>query len=44
MDVGLSAMLFASNTTPTNLGLIAAAVAGAGTLLLIALRFVPQEK
>jgi len=43
MDAGLSAMFFASNTIPTNFGLIAAAVAGAGSLLLIALRFVPGE-
>ena len=40
MDVGLSAMLFASNSLPTTFGLIAAAIAGAGSLLLIALRFV----
>ncbi len=44
MDVGLSAMIFASNTVPTSFGLIAAAFAGAGSLLLIALRFVPQEE
>ncbi len=43
MDVGLSAMLFASNTIPTTLGILAAAIAGAGTLLLIALRFVPAD-
>ncbi len=42
MDVGLSAMFFASNTVPTTFGILAAAVAGAGTLLLIALRFVPE--
>tara|TARA_Y100001968_G_scaffold118587_1_gene108030 strand:- start:6654 stop:6791 length:138 start_codon:yes stop_codon:yes gene_type:complete len=43
MDVGVSAMFFASSTLPTNFGLVAAAFAGAGSLLLIALRFVPQE-
>ena len=43
MDVGLSAMLFASNTIPTTFGTIAAAFAGAGSLLFIALRFVPEE-
>tara|TARA_Y100001968_G_C19437622_1_gene760666 strand:+ start:2318 stop:2455 length:138 start_codon:yes stop_codon:yes gene_type:complete len=42
MDVGLSAMLFASNSLPTTFGLIAAAAAGAGSLLFIALRFVPE--
>ena len=44
MDVGLSAIIFASNTIPTTFGTVAAAIAGAGTLLLIALRFVPQEQ
>ena len=44
MDVGLSAMFFASNTVPTTIGIIAAAIAGAGSLLLIALRFVPQAQ
>jgi len=43
MYVGLSGMLFASSTLPTSLGMIVAAIAGAGSLLLIALRFVPQE-
>tara|TARA_Y100001968_G_scaffold93201_1_gene83774 strand:+ start:219 stop:350 length:132 start_codon:yes stop_codon:yes gene_type:complete len=43
MDVGLSAILFASNSLPTSFGMIAASIAGAGSLLLIALRFVPQE-
>jgi len=43
MYVGLSGMLFASSTLPTSLGMIVAAFAGAGSLLLIALRFVPQE-
>tara|TARA_Y100001968_G_C19280883_1_gene679134 strand:+ start:393 stop:509 length:117 start_codon:yes stop_codon:yes gene_type:complete len=37
-------MLFASNTVPTTFGIVAAAFAGAGSLLLITLRFVPQEK
>tara|TARA_Y100001968_G_scaffold257773_1_gene244594 strand:- start:32 stop:166 length:135 start_codon:yes stop_codon:yes gene_type:complete len=44
MDVGLSAMYFASNTIPTTFGIVAAAFAGAGSLLLIALRFVPEAK
>ena len=45
MDVvGLSAMYFASNTIPTTFGTVAAAFAGAGSLLLIALRFVPEAK
>ena len=44
MGGGLSAMFFASNTTPTDFGLILAAIAGAGTLLLIALRFVPEAE
>ena len=44
MDVGLSAMFFASNSLPTTFGIVAAAFAGAGSLLLIALRFVPQEE
>tara|TARA_Y100001968_G_scaffold274374_1_gene267565 strand:+ start:265 stop:399 length:135 start_codon:yes stop_codon:yes gene_type:complete len=43
MDVGVSAMFFASSTLPTSFGLLAASFAGAGSLLLIALRFVPQE-
>tara|TARA_Y100001968_G_C19060726_1_gene573666 strand:+ start:391 stop:528 length:138 start_codon:yes stop_codon:yes gene_type:complete len=44
MDVGLSAMLFASNTIPTTFGTVAAAIAGAGSLLFITLRFVPEAK
>tara|TARA_Y100001968_G_C19289772_1_gene683579 strand:- start:67 stop:375 length:309 start_codon:yes stop_codon:yes gene_type:complete len=44
MDVGLSAIYFASNTIPTSFGTVAAAFAGAGSLLLIALRFVPEAK
>tara|TARA_Y100001970_G_C13427360_1_gene459426 strand:- start:16 stop:153 length:138 start_codon:yes stop_codon:yes gene_type:complete len=44
MDMGLSAMFFASNTIPTSFGIIAASFAGAGSLLLIALRFVPEAK
>ena len=43
MDVGLSSMFFASNTIPTDFGLVLAAIAGAGSLLLIALRFVPTD-
>tara|TARA_B100001250_G_C19184856_1_gene522578 strand:- start:110 stop:241 length:132 start_codon:yes stop_codon:yes gene_type:complete len=42
MGVGFSALFFASNTVPTDIGLILASIAGAGTLLLIALRFVPE--
>ena len=44
MGVGLSAFYFASNTTPTDFGLVLASIAGAGTLLLIALRFVPEAE
>tara|TARA_B100000029_G_scaffold378504_1_gene373270 strand:+ start:1672 stop:1803 length:132 start_codon:yes stop_codon:yes gene_type:complete len=43
MIVGLSGMLFASGTLPTSGLQIAGAIAGAGSLLLIALRFVPQD-
>ena len=43
MDVGLSAMLFASKTIPTDFGLVIAAIAGAGSLLLITLNFVPKD-
>jgi len=43
MDVGLSAMFFASKTIPTDFGLVLASIAGAGSLLLIALRFVPSD-
>ena len=44
IEVGMPAILFASNTLPTDFGLVAAAFAGAGSLLLIALRFVPSDK
>ncbi len=44
MGVGISSMVFASNTVPTDFGLVLAAIAGAGSLLLIALRFVPEAK
>ena len=44
MGVGISSMVFASNAIPTDLGLVLAAIAGAGSLLLIALRFVPEAK
>ncbi len=44
MGVGISSMFFASNTIPTDFGLVLAAIAGAGSLLLIALRFVPEAK
>ena len=43
MDITFSAMLFASNTIPTDFGLVAAALAGAGSLIFIALRFVPDS-
>jgi len=43
MDVGLSSMFFASNTIPTDFGIILAAIAGAGSLLLITLNFVPKD-
>ncbi len=36
-------MIFASKTIPTDFGLVAAALAGAGSLLFIALRFVPDS-
>ena len=42
MDVGLSAMVFASNTIPTTFGQVAAALAGAGALLFVAVGFVPN--
>ena len=44
MGVDISAIVFASNTVPTDFGLVAAAFAGAGSLLFIALRFVPEAK
>ena len=44
MGVGISSMVFASNTVPTDFGLVLASIAGAGSLLLIALRFVPEAK
>ncbi len=43
MDITLATLVFASRTIPTDLGLIAAAIAGAGSLILIALRFVPDS-
>ena len=42
MDITLAAIIFASRTIPTDFGLVAAAIAGAGSLLFIALRFVPD--
>ena len=42
MDISLAAIIFASRTIPTDFGLVAAAIAGAGSLLFIALRFVPD--
>ena len=43
MDITFAHLIFASNTIPTSLGLIFAALAGAGSLLFIALRFVPDS-
>ena len=43
MDITLATLFFASRTIPTDFGLIAAAIAGAGSLILIALRFVPDS-
>tara|TARA_Y100001970_G_C13419874_1_gene456039 strand:+ start:88 stop:225 length:138 start_codon:yes stop_codon:yes gene_type:complete len=43
MDNTLATFVFASNTIPTDFGLVAAAIAGAGSLILIALRFVPDS-
>ena len=43
MYITIATLLFASNTIPTSLGLIFAALAGAGSLLFIALRFVPDS-
>ena len=42
MDITSGTFIFASRTIPTDIGLIAAALAGAGSLLFIALRFVPD--
>ena len=42
MDITFASLIFASRTIPTDFGLIAAAIAGAGSLLFIALRFVPD--
>ena len=35
-------LFYTNRTIPTDFGLIAAAIAGAGSLLFIALRFVPD--
>ena len=43
MDITFATLFFASRTIPTDIGLIAAAIAGAGSLILIALRFVPDS-
>ena len=43
MDIAFATLIFASRTIPTDFGLIAAAIAGAGSLILIALRFVPDS-
>ena len=42
MYITFAALIFASRTIPTDFGLVAAALAGAGSLLFIALRFVPD--
>ena len=42
MDITIAEVIFASRTIPTDFGLVAAALAGAGSLLFIALRFVPD--
>tara|TARA_B100000424_G_C22574894_1_gene323900 strand:+ start:119 stop:256 length:138 start_codon:yes stop_codon:yes gene_type:complete len=42
MDILSTQIVFASRTIPTDIGLVAAALAGAGSLLFIALRFVPD--
>ena len=42
MDITFASLIFASRTIPTDFGLVAAAIAGAGSLLFIALRFVPD--
>ena len=42
MDITLASLIFASRTIPTDIGLIAAVIAGAGSLIFIALRFVPD--
>tara|TARA_B100000965_G_scaffold41450_1_gene30476 strand:+ start:892 stop:1023 length:132 start_codon:yes stop_codon:yes gene_type:complete len=39
----IATFVFASRTIPTDFGLVAAAIAGAGSLILIALRFVPDS-
>ena len=43
MDITFATMFFASKTIPTDFGLVAAAIACAGSLLFIALRFVPDS-
>ena len=42
MDITIASLIFASRTIPTDFGLVAAAIAGAGTLLIIDLRFLPD--
>ena len=42
MDITFASLIFASSTIPTDIGLVASAIAGAGSLLFIALRFVPD--
>ena len=42
MDITFASLIFASRTIPTDFGLVAAAIAGAGSLLFMALRVVPD--
>ena len=42
MDITFASLIFASRTIPTEFGIVAAALAGAGSLLFIALRFDPD--
>ena len=42
MDITFASLIFASRTIPTDFGLVAAAIAGAGSLLLKKKRFVPD--
>jgi len=42
MDITFASLIIASRTITTDFGLIAASIAGAGSLLFIALRFVPD--
>ena len=42
MDLTFASLIFESRTIHTDFGLVAADIAGAGSLLFIALRFVPD--